>query len=648
MNNPVVFLDKTTRHAPWLHLAIPCVVLFGFTAGSFSQKEENASPILLAQADLAVEETVIEENAATKESAVENSEMAPAAEESVEDTAPAPVVPKDDTLSIKRIEIVGDIDLLDTLGMLDELRGELEGKHLSHQDIRRVAAEYNDKLIERGYYLAALAPHLRRFDEDEGKLTFVFDAGRMGKMAFFDMLEEAEEERQPFSERFFSISQIKRKITTLEAGDYFNYNAVKDGLFQLNSHPDLTLDTYMMVRREREESALRKYVDMDFEVKERFPLHTVLTLNNYGMEMTDDWRVGLTLQYLNVSKRDDVFTLRAPFSLDFESIKSFGLSYVLPNEIGQGGNLTVYGGYSKMNAEDILNDPDFPWDIRGDGWYAGLSGAYNLYSNPRHDLKAYLGIIFQDMEETYELRATEANPTASTIDKTLKQRPVSLSFAYTSIEPDMLGGRNFLTSQTQFNFAGFLGGSEDDDFSKFIENAEADYVIQRLQYARIQPFAGTKDGTGRWIVFIKADGQYAGGTLTPSEQKHIGGATTVRGYEEREFVGDHGVHGNLEIRTPILLGPVSQYWVKEKENKGDPIDKMQLVTFIDGGFVKWISSPIEGDDTALSESIFSGGAGIRLGVTSYAQIKFDWGFPFTETEDSDHSGRGSVNVELQF
>ena len=90
------------------------------------------------------------------------------------------------------------------------------------------------------------------------------------------------------------------------------------------------------------------------------------------------------------------------------------------------------------------------------------------------------------------------------------------------------------------------------------QTAEADYWVERLQLARIQPLSfrepDPEQQAKQWILFGKLDGQLASGALVPAEAKAVGGLDNVRGYKEREVLGDNGISGTLEVRSPIWVG----------------------------------------------------------------------------------------------
>ena len=69
------------------------------------------------------------------------------------------------------------------------------------------------------------------------------------------------------------------------------------------------------------------------------------------------------------------------------------------------------------------------------------------------------------------------------------------------------------------------------------------------------------------MCFMKLDGKWAADPLIPAEQMGVGGHATVRGYEEREFLGDNAITGTLEFRTPIYLGILDR---KSADAKGKP------------------------------------------------------------------------------
>jgi hemolysin activation/secretion protein len=194
-----------------------------------------------------------------------------------------------------------------------------------------------------------------------------------------------------------------------------------------------------------------------------------------------------------------------------------------------------------------------------------------------------------------------------------------------------------------WNSANHFGASDEDDFRRQQANADGNINITKFRVARFQRL-----GKGL-TLFGKIDSQYTNSTLVPALQKTLGGADSVRGYREREFGGDSGFTGTLELRSPLFNNFLPGLKLSEDALEADPDNikthRLQAIGFFDFGHVHR-NDPVPGlndDETASSV-----GLGLRFSLSRYSQMKFDYGFPLDETEDSDSSGRGHLSLSLQF
>jgi hemolysin activation/secretion protein len=113
-----------------------------------------------------------------------------------------------------------------------------------------------------------------------------------------------------------------------------------------------------------------------------------------------------------------------------------------------------------------------------------------------------------------------------------------------------------------------------------------------------------------WQMQARASGQWTGDALVPGEQFGIGGANAVRGFEEREIIGDSGVVGSLEVFTPNLLAA-----------KDDATTALRLLGFADAGKVfNELDTPCRVGESSCT--LTSVGIGARLSYGSL-QLKFD-------------------------
>lgn len=83
------------------------------------------------------------------------------------------------------------------------------------------------------------------------------------------------------------------------------------------------------------------------------------------------------------------------------------------------------------------------------------------------------------------------------------------------------------------------------------------------------------------LGIFRINGQYSPQSLFASEQMYLGGVYSVRGYQPSELLGDYGVNGSLELRTPV---PGLRKILPEKVKY--VADRVKLATFFDWGYVK--------------------------------------------------------------
>ncbi len=114
----------------------------------------------------------------------------------------------------------------------------------------------------------------------------------------------------------------------------------------------------------------------------------------------------------------------------------------------------------------------------------------------------------------------------------------------------------------------------------------------------------------------KVQGQISDGPLVSSEQFSIGGLDTVRGYLESEVLGDQGVVGNIELRTPNI-GQLIQGQVKDETGQGPArfttFNEWRFFAFADAGRAT-VLQPLQ--DQQSQFDVWSYGVGTRFKVFS--------------------------------
>jgi hemolysin activation/secretion protein len=113
-------------------------------------------------------------------------------------------------------------------------------------------------------------------------------------------------------------------------------------------------------------------------------------------------------------------------------------------------------------------------------------------------------------------------------------------------------------------------------------------------------------------LYAKIQGQVADGPLVSSEQFSLGGLDTVRGYLESEVLGDNGIVGSVELRSPDI-GDLLQKQMKSETGEGSPrfttFNEWRFFLFTDGGQATVID-PLAEQQARLEE--WSYGLGTRF------------------------------------
>ena len=116
------------------------------------------------------------------------------------------------------------------------------------------------------------------------------------------------------------------------------------------------------------------------------------------------------------------------------------------------------------------------------------------------------------------------------------------------------------------------------------------------------------------------------GALINSEQFSGGGLGTVRGYLESSALGDNGVFGTLELRSPSFLHGAG----KDSKN---PANEWRVYGFIDAGHLT-LNDPLP--EQQGSFDLISVGVGSHLRLWNHFNGSFDLGVPLT--------GQGAISA----
>lgn len=536
--------------------------------------------------------------------------------------------------------------------------------YFRNQIITDAVANARRDAIEGGFYFVGFADADTKGPVTGTTRKILVDKGRVGTINV-SYIDEAGSKLDA-KNAYYSPKQIKHKLGQgrvspgASEGKVFNFNSISDRFYELNGNPDIAKANLAfrpgVFDYKYEDGSIgdKHALTMDVEVQEeKVPLHAVVGIDNFGSVEGDDasfgtadlWMARMTAQYLNLWQADHILTLNGTTSLG-GSLWGVAGSYMIPrldNGKWWDWTWTVHGGYTDVNEEDVV--PLI--DVEGSGYFYGIQASKRLFDTGRSTLDLSLGVTFRNVESAVVIDGSkfeygrDTDGDGKVDDKGYEIIPASIALMYSETALDSFGGRNYATLEGIYN----LGGSELEQL-QYIRYAIEDenYWLARLQLARIQLLGdyGARDAQSLPMLFVKTDAQYADSAVVGAEQFSIGGHSSVRGYKERQFLGDTGVSGTIELRSPIILG----LFDRTPEGGKKALDRLQFVAFLDAGY--YALEQGKGTEEDDSEFLMGAGVGLRAALGEWSQFRCDLGFPLISDDDNYDTDSCRLYLSLQF
>ena len=384
----------------------------------------------------------------------------------------------------------------------------------------------------------------------------------------------------------------------LREGTVFNAKALQGSLREINE------EKYIKAQSTISKNGDNTKIELD--VRDRFPLRFSFGWDDYGRSYTG--------------------VQRASFLLGLDNLTGFG-DKIYGGTILSSGSTGVLAGYSipvspygtrvsfdYSNSNISLGGPYRGLDVRGRSQSMGIKVSHPLIKNAKTDLVVYTGIDFVD-SNTYSkaLNYTMADYQLYVIRSGLR-----------GIRDDKYG-RWLGTLGVDVGVGGTKENYVNSPQSTFVKIVAGATRVQRIW--------------GRVIGLVRINGQYSPNRLYAVEQMQIGGPYTLRGYQPAELIGDYGVTGTVEIRTPI---PGLKKILPNKLKFID--DRVRLAAFYDFGWVK------EHDNIYNYPQNFlhSVGFGSYINITEWLALQFGVGFPIGHKYYDESSGRFYFGLNSEF
>lgn len=387
--------------------------------------------------------------------------------------------------------------------------------------------------------------------------------------------------------RYFDLARIKDKAPSLHEGTLPNFQAVTKDIVSLNQWSDRRVTPALRA------GVTPGTVDVDLNVEDTLPLHGSMELNNRQSPSTTPLRWSTTVHY------DNLWQLGHSLSVSFQEAPQnpkdamvISASYLSRTQLDW-LNILVYGLKSDSNVATVGGA-----NVIGPGEVIGARAVMTLPTRGELFHTLSLGADYKDFKQTLSLAG-------SSFDSPIQYVPLVATYAAT------MQAEGRLTQLNATLTAGLRGiGSSPEEFDVKRYKATESFISLRGDLSH------TQDLPGGVQLFGKVQGQAADQPLVSSEQFSLGGIDTVRGYLESEVLGDTGVAGTVEVRTPNL-GPLLTTTTtddKGKEEKFSPFDEWRFFAFADAGRA-WIFDPLPNQQAQFD--LASYGIGTRLKSLKY-------------------------------
>lgn len=346
-------------------------------------------------------------------------------------------------------------------------------------------------------------------------------------------------------------------------------------------------------------------------VQERLPLRLTASVDNGGSEVIGKQRYTAALNYANLWGRDHQLAYQYITTNKPQYFQGHALDYRIPlpwrhhlqfSSSYFTSDPELLEGLFRNEGETVTADLRYTVPLRIGLNNADLVGGLSFKQSNNN-------LTWDPRGNSLQILGTKTDVFQFTLGASTVRRDRRGGWAFGGNFVFSPGGINSRNSDSAFD-AGRYGLGDSARIG-----AKARYAYVNLSVQRLLTLAPGWDFTSRAVV------QAAQSNLLSSEQMAIGGAATVRGFNENVFAGDHGVAVSNELLLPALKTtlPRLSKW-------GGPLETRFLAFYdiADTGLRR--RYPI---DTPRS-TLRSTGVGVRMAFATNFSLTADYGWQLSQ------------------
>ncbi|MBS0424881.1 MAG: ShlB/FhaC/HecB family hemolysin secretion/activation protein [Proteobacteria bacterium] len=373
-------------------------------------------------------------------------------------------------------------------------------------------------------------------------------------------------------------------------------------------------------------------INADVKVTDERPLRLLFGVDSAGTPSTGIFRSNVGIQRTNLWNRDHIGTFQfqtSPTEPSRAQIYSAGYRIPFYNQFA-----AIDAFYTHSNVESLASAAPVgvgPFGFTGKGDIAGFRAHRFLPRLGEYDHRLTFGWDWRHFNNDCTFQGNTGSAACDRIAANVTIAPLSLGYTGQKDGPIFSWGINTIIS-------GNFGGSSQAAFDMARVDADKHYAVWRFfGFTNLNLPAG-------FGISTRVLAQYSPYALVPGEQFGIGGGgsamggfISVRGYREREIVGDYGTSFNIEG-----LGPDFAKLVNSESLSLRPLG------FFDFG---WAGNNHQAPCHAQSSSceIAGVGGGIRFAIGKKFSGRLDFGHALISgNQKAAGTSRGHLAINFHY
>jgi hemolysin activation/secretion protein len=465
------------------------------------------------------------------------------------------------------------------------------GQTVTAKEINAVIDRIREAYQKKGYLTTIV--RLPEQKIQNGKLEIRVFEGRMGDLK----IEGNKSVSRGLFEGYFHVKK----------NELLNFKTMQRDLLRLGQNSILAVRAIISTGRQPQTS------DVTLKIEEKRPDHLGISFDDQGTRLTGKYRESVWWGDANITGRLDslyVYTIFSSLSsgkmISYETPigtygTKFGMSFLdFDMKVGKEFKSLDITGHSQ------IFDPHFSWEMA-----------------LREDFQA-------SVQSGIEIKSIKKKTLGTTTSDDQLRLPY-IGFYFTKTDPWQ--GRTEFNPRFTFGTSNFLGASSENHPSASRAKTGGGFFKydQGLNRTQRMP-VGT--------LSIRSHFQAASHTLTSSEQLQLGGADSIRGYPEGDYLADDGGFVNLDWYFPAYFIP--EGWKMPKSGKSLR-SRIEPVVFFDAGGGR-LKKTLPGEKRV--KTLMGIGGGLRLHLTDHIYLRLDWARDIGEKPTAG-SGNSTFSLTLQ-